>query len=461
MTRSRLRTGLALALALAALPGAAQEATLTPRELRGTAVEALRAGAPGRAYAYSEALIQRDPNDREAHLIRSRAARDIGEYDEAKRSAQAAWKLAETDGEKFAASMVMAQALSSNGQRTMSQLWLRRAVEHAPDEAMARRAIRDFKYVRARNPWATELSFAITPDSNINNGSSERSSFLNYQLSEVLYGQPVEYQLDGTALALSGIEYALGINTRYRFSETATRAHDVIFTADVRHYTLSSEAKAIAPNAEGNDFAFASYSLGYGHRGINFDRRGEYRMLVDLGQSWYGGDEYARFARLSLGQSYKLENGHRVNARIAGEHQIGVKTSDMDTVRADFSYTLPLPSGSVLWTNLTLATASSNVAADEFDEAGLRAQITFAKPLMGATAQLGLWARTRDYDVSPHSRDGREDNRVQADFNMIFTQVDYYGFNPTMRISASKTNSNISLFDAERFGINFGIQSAF
>ncbi|MEY8839451.1 hypothetical protein AB9K41_10525, partial [Cribrihabitans sp. XS_ASV171] len=255
MRRQRFRTGLALALALAALSGAAQEATLTPRELRGTAIEALRIGAPDRAYAYSEALLRRDPDDREAHLIRSRAARDTGRFGEAKVSARAAWKLASSDEEKYAASMVMAQALSSNGQRTMSQLWLRRAVEHAPDEALARRAIRDFKYVRARNPWATELSFAVTPDSNINNGSSERSSFLNYRLMEALYGQPVEYQLDGTLRALSGIEYALGLTTRYRFSETPTRAHDVIFTADVRHYTLSSEAKAIAPGAEGNDFA--------------------------------------------------------------------------------------------------------------------------------------------------------------------------------------------------------------
>jgi len=138
-----------------------------------------------------------------------------------------------------------------------------------------------------------------------------------------------------------------------------------------------------------------------------------------------------------------------------------VTRSDQDTVRADLSYTLPLSGGTVLWTNLTGAVATSDVAADEFDEIALRAQITFAKPVFGATAQLGLWARSRDYDVSPHDRNGRQEDKYEADFTLIFNKIDYYGFNPTMRISASRTESNIALYDARRFGVNFGIQSAF
>ncbi|NDW47438.1 surface lipoprotein assembly modifier [Ruegeria sp. PrR005] len=459
----RLRTLLtALPAALMLLAGSpATSEQLTADQLRATAHQALRVGAPERAYAFSRALLHRDPNDRQALLIHSSAARTLGRFDEAKSAAKSAWALSTTDDQKFASSMLMAQALSSAGQRTMAQWWLRRAVEHAPNDDMTRIAIRDFKYVRARNPWLTRLSFSITPDSNINNGSSQRSSFLNYRLSEAIYGQPVEYQLGGTALALSGVEYSLGLTTRYRFRETPTRAHDLIFTTDLRAYTLSSEAKTLAPTAKASDFAFASYTLGYGQRGMNFDRRGEYRFVVDLGQSWYGGDEYARFARLSLGQTYQLKQGRQINARIAGERQWGVTRSDQDTVRADLSYTLPLGGGTILWTNLTGAVATSSVAADEFTELGLRAQLVFAKPVFGATAQLGLWARNRDYDVSPHSRNGRQEDKIEADFTLIFNEIDYYGFNPTMRISASRTDSNIALYDAKRFGVNFGIQSAF
>lgn len=435
---------------------------LTPDNMRQAALLSLQSGQMFQAYSFSGALLQRDPKDEQALLIHSRSARNIGKFDEARDSAKQAWKLADTDEEKYSSSMLMAQALASDEKHTWSQLWLRRAVHHAPTQQLENRAIRDFRYVRARNPWLTRISFSITPDSNINNGSSSRSSFLNYELSEVLYGQPVEYELGGSAVALSGIEYAFGLTTRYRLSETGTRANDIIFSTDLRHYSLSSEAKEQAPDAKGSDFAFYSYSLGYGHRGLNFDNRGEYRISADLGQSWYSGSEYARFGRLSVGQTYTLENGHKVNARVAGEHQIGITRPDSNTYRTDLSYSLRLPSGSHLWTNATGALATSEARSEEFNEVGLRAQVTFAKPVLGATAQLGLWARTRSYDYSPHSADGtRTDNRIQADFTLIFNKVDYYGFNPTMRVSASKTDSNIALYQAQRFGVNFGIQSAF
>lgn len=448
----------AAAVAVAASEPAIQ---LSPDALRHAATTALYEGDAPRAYAYAQGLLQRDPQDRAALAVHSRAARDLGQYQEARQSARASWSIAKTSEQKYASSMLMAQALASAGYRTRAQIWLRRAVHHAPSDALSARAVRDFRYVRARNPWLTRISFSITPDSNINNGSSQRSSFLNYKLSELLFGQPVEFQLGGSARALSGVEFALGITTRYRFAETQTRAHDLIFTADLREYVLSSDAKAIAPNADPSDFAFSSLSVGYGQRGRNFAGRGEYRAAIDLGQSWYGGDEYAQFARLSLGQSYKLENRRQINGRIAFEHQKGITRSDANTVRADVSYSFHLPSGALLWSNVTGAVSNASIAPDSFDEIGLRSQITFAKQVFGATAHLGVWARKRNYDVSLHSRDGRQDDRLQADFTLVFKQVDYYGFNPTMRISASKTNSNISLYDAKRFGVNFGIQSAF
>lgn len=462
-TALRLTRALALCAALGA-PAAglrAEPVTLAPDQLRLAALLALRNGDAPRALRFSDALLARDPKDRTALMLHSRAARNLGRFALAKSTARTAWALSEDDAQKYASSLLMAQALSSEGHRTRAQWWLRRAVEHAPNEAAKRNAIGDFRYVRARNPWATQLSFSVSPNSNINNGSSARSSFLNYKLSELLFGQPVEYELGGTARALSGVEYALGAATRYRFAETETRAHDVIFTTDLRTYTLSNKSKSIAPTAKGSDFTFATYSLGYGQRGLNFDRRGEYRVVVDAGQSFYGGDEYARFARISAGQSYRLASGNKVNLRLAGERQFGIATADSDTLRADFSYTTRVWDRATLWTNATLATAQSPAPADEFREIGLRAELTLDKPVAGATLQMGLWARNRDYDVSPHSPDGRQEDRVQADLTLIFDKIDYYGFNPTMQLSASRTDSNISLYDANRVGLNFGIRSAF
>ena len=457
----RLALAFWLGFSFAGTAPADESVQLAPDQLRAVAAIELQNGAPERAVTYSYALIQRDDKDRIAHLIHARALRDLGDYDGALKSARTAWSLSQTDAQMYSSAMVMAQIQSSAGRRTYAQLWLRRAVQAAPNDVLEKRAIRDFRYVRAQNPWSTRLSFAITPDSNINNGSSSRSSFLNYRLTEVLFGEPVEYALTGPARALSGIEYSLGFDTRYRFKQTAKRANDLFFSLNVRHYSLSQDAKTTAPGASGSDFAYASYHIGYGHRGYNFTNRGEFALRADLGQSWYSGNEYTRFMRASAIQSYALSRRTRVNARLSGERQIGVTTSDLDTVRADFWFARVLPSRAQLRVFATGAVATSPTRTEEFSELGLRASLALADQWLGAYVQFGLGYRTRDYNFSTHSFAGRHDDRVNAEMTLIFEQVDYYGFNPTMTIYAEKTDSNIGLYEARRLGVNFGIQSAF
>ncbi|MFW8634073.1 surface lipoprotein assembly modifier [Cribrihabitans pelagius] len=459
----RLAALAALVPALPVLPGNAPAASaeLTPAQFRETAAAALRQGNPQDAYKFSAALLQRDPKDRTALLIQSRAARSLGSFRNARRAAKQAWRLAENDAQKFAASLLMAQALSSDGKKTLAQFWLRRAVHHAPNETLQRRAIRDFRYVRASSPWLHRISLSVTPESNINNGSSERTSYLHYRLTEALLGRPAEFQLGGTQMALSGIEYAVSFSTRYRFRETATRAHDLTLSADLRTYTLSGDARAQAPGAKGSDFAFGSYTAGYAHKGLNLDRRGEYRVAVHGGQTWFGGEEYTRFLRLSAGQSYKLEGGRRISARVSGDRQFGVMTSDQDTLRGDVSYSFRLGSQAAILAGLSLAKSDSPSPEDEFSEAGLRAQLTIGKPILGAIARIGVAAYNRDYAVSAHSPDGRHDEKYSADLSLTFKELGYYGFNPTLRVSGAKTDSNIGLYQSHRFGVNIGIQSAF
>ena len=63
----------------------------------------------------------------------------------------------------LAAALAVAQALSSEGARTRAQLWLRRAMQVAPTKRQKALAVRDFRYVRLRNPWSTRLSFSVAP----------------------------------------------------------------------------------------------------------------------------------------------------------------------------------------------------------------------------------------------------------------------------------------------------------
>lgn len=423
--------------------------------------ESLRAGVPDQALALADALLARDAEDIGALLLRARALRSMNRFAEAKEAARAAWSLAETDEDRFAASMVMAQVLSTAGQKTYAQLWLRRAVELAPHDQLERIAIRDFKYVRASNPWSTRLSFAITPDSNINNGSAYRSSFLNYQLTESLFGQPVEYQLSGASLALSGVEFSFGADTRYRFWQTATRAQDLFLSVDFRHYELTQDAKTTAPGLSGSEFDFGSVFLGYGYRGYTAGKRGEFALRADVGQAWYGYDEFARFLRASALHSHTVSRRTRINARVAGERQFGIRTADIDTLKAELWTAHFYPGGRQLRLILSGALADSPIASEEFVEMGFGTSLALGKVFDGADLQLGLGFRARDYDVSPHSADGRQDRRISATVTMIFTELDYFGFNPTMTLYAQHTDSNIALYENRRIGINFGIQSAF
>ena len=469
-------------LTVAAAPGSDAPApqpeldrtTLTPDALRDAAAEALRLGHAQRAYAFSNALVARDQSDRTALLIHARAARDLGQYKEAKGAARLAWKHSETDEQKYASSMVMAQALSSAGQRSWAQLWLRRAVQHAPTDELESRAIRDFRYVRKRNPWQTYLSFSVAPNSNINNGSRE-SNIGNTAI-----------QFSNGSRPLSGLEYTFGLNTRYRFRESETRLHEFTFSGKIYHYTLSSSSERQqeqdAQDAlqqpipqqlriyEGKDFAYGYYEFGYSQRGKNFDHRGEYSLSTQIGQTWYDAQPYTQYLQLNGGQRYKLNNGHNLGVNLTLRHNDGLRTADTSEIRTSFSYGLATESGGYLRASLGLREVMSThkiyVPSDEFTEVSLSTNYWFGKPILGASANIGLSFRQRTYDDISNTQSSvqanyRKDDSLALDLTLKFKEVDYYGFNPTMTVSAASTNSNISRYKVDRFGINFGIQSAF
>ncbi|QFT57209.1 hypothetical protein FIU94_00110 [Sulfitobacter sp. THAF37] len=464
MTLRRLRRILYLAAVcgLTALsPGAHAEATLNVSQMRSAALQSLRVGRPAQADDLAGALLQRDPDDLNALLIRARARRDLGKLGSARSAAARAWQLAESDGDRYASALITAQILSTDGKRTRAQLWLRRAAQHAPNEALRARAKRDFRYVRQRNPWHTTLTFTLAPNSNINNGSARDSSVLNYALSEVLFGEPVEFELTGSARALSGLEFGAGLRSRYRFSQTDTTANDLNLSLSYRSFVLSDSSKTAAPGVNGSDFAFGSVGIGYGYRQINMDRRGEFELDAELGQTWYGGARYAAFGRVRVGQTWKRSPDQRLNLSLIAERQNGQRTADVDTLTLAGSLNQRLASGDTAYFRVGVETALSDTADNAYDEMELRGGYLLGRPVMGAQVQMGLGLSWRDYDVSRHSPAGRQDFKISADLTATFQQIDFYGFNPTATLSASKTDSNIGLFDVNRVGLNLGIRSAF
>ena len=431
-----------------------QGSVLSPDDMRRAAVQAVRARQPAVALRISDALLQRDPDDVAALIIRSRALRDLGRADEAYELARRAWDLADEDSLKYNAALVAAQALSTEGRRTRAQLWLRRATQHAPSERHRQAAVRDFRLVRSINPLQLQLGFHVAPNSNVNNGSIHDSS--------PLFGWPVEFDLFGTARALSGVEYGAQVAGRYRLVDTPTRRDDLNFQLAHTGYTLSSEAREIAPDAEGSDFATTTAMLGYSHSAPLAALRGPYRVDASLGQTWYGGDPLLRFYRLGVQQTVPLTPATAGTVSLSHEWQQGFGGRD-DARHATLGASVDhrLESGHRLTVGLGYTDARADAAGLAFHQTRLHARLTLARPVMNMALDFGLSAAAKEYPVSVHSADGRQERTVTADVTATFLGIEYYGFSPSLTASYSRTDANVKLYDRENFGIQLGIRSAF
>ncbi|MFC6638734.1 hypothetical protein [Sulfitobacter sediminilitoris] len=200
---------------------------------------------------------------------------------------------------------------------------MRRAAQNAPNDLLRERAKRDFRYVKRRNPWKTDLTFTFAPNSNINNGSARDTSRLNYAISELLFGEPIEYELNDEAQAIAGIEIGGSVRTRYRFAQTPTTAHDAKLSLSYRTFSITDDLDD--DGIKGSDFAFGSLAFGYGYRRLNLDRKGEFALDVEgaklgtagramplicaLRHSRHGGQ--ARRGNSALAESLSVSGGRR------------------------------------------------------------------------------------------------------------------------------------------------------
>lgn len=470
MFRSRIFASLSLAASVLALvdgggptagfglgPARAEGRVVSPGEMRNLAVKGIEAGYPDTAMDLTEALLKRDSRDVQAWLIRSRAARNLGQFDHARQAAQLAWTYADDDPiVRHSAAMAMAQALSSSGQRTRAQLWLRRAAQVAPNVATKNQAVRDFHYVRSRNRWSTHLDFNIAPKSNINNGSAKDS------MTHYVLGQPIDLPLPGAAQALSGVELTAGFRTRYRLRETLRHATDLSFSGRYTTYNLSDAALLLSPGATGSDFSLATTTIGLRHKWLTESGRVEYALSGSFGLSWYGGAAYGTYYQTGLGASIRLTERARLSLRLGGDVTRGAGAPHSEAIKLSARWTQAFDKGGTFGLSMAISDSQSAVDVAKFTDISGGVDFTPDIKILGASPRLGIGLRKRDYPVSAFAPGlGRQDFETKAWLDLTFTNVEYYGFNPTVRLSASTTESSVDLFDIDRRGISVGISSSY
>lgn len=116
-----------------------------------------------------------------------------------------------------------------------------------------------------------------------------------------------------------------------------------------------------------------------------------------------------------------------------------------------------------MWTGgITLAASQSDTDAAHFREIRLDLATEPTWEIFGATPEMGLSLRSRDYArFAMFSPDGRRDTEAAAFLTLNFARAEYYGFMPTLTLEASRTHSSIGLFDMDRLGVQLGVRSAF
>ena len=481
-----IRTAALALILLATPPGVAfaQEAELSAEDVRVLAYDLANAGDLGRAAELGEALLERDPDDVAALLLLALISSDTGQTRASIGYAQRAFAAAEREEDRFLGARLAANGHAELEQDTRAQFWLRLAREYAPTEAAAVEVAEDYRFLRQRNPWSTQLRFGVTPTNNINNGSSS-DTFL-------LFGQ-LETGLNNEARALSGLSISAGATTRYRLHEEARSITHADVTFDGTTFVLSPESKdrleedrqariedrldactaaGVDPSEcnldeppvpGGSDFSYATLSFGITHLRILSEGWRPTTFGLRYGQTWYGGDPYSTFLIGTLAQDWQVSETSEVSATLSLERRAfeedrpGSKAAGL-TGR----WTTALPSGDVLSLSAGARRSLSDVGSQQYRTLSLGADYQLSEPVAGVGLGFAVGLeRDYDYDFDILYGASRVDTTLTGRIEGEFYEYEYFGFRPVASLEARITESNVDRFDQETLGVGLNLRSSF
>ena len=448
----RLLAALAVALALTA-PAQAGSVELSPVRARATAIGALQAGKPAIAAALADALIERDPTDRDAQVIKAQAAARLGDWKAARKAAAAVWRLTDDPKQRRLAALYAARAAEAAKQYRLARFWLRRVSDLTSDPKEEAAIARRFRQLKARDPLSYSFTFSVAPSSNVNGGTTADSfNWLG-----------LEFTPTGASKALSGYRASLGGSLHYRLR--GDRNSETVAGLDLRtdSYRLSDSARQQAPEARGSDYDFALAQVGLTHRFRRPDAPAIWSLGLQAGRTWYGHDPLSDFLAfdgnvdrplskdlvagvgLNLQQQWRQDNARNDSLSYGGSVSLGRRLTNGDQV------------------HLSLGLRQSDSASSTQDYRSATASLAWnrAKPLgpVGLDATLAL--EKRDYPSFALTTDGRHDLRANLSVDVVFERIEYMAFSPVMTLSAARTWSDFSFFDSSSYGVSFGLRSRF
>ncbi|MDT8327332.1 MAG: hypothetical protein RQ750_08120 [Roseovarius sp.] len=451
---ARLALGACLAL-FTGLAASAEPVQIGLAEADALAGQALVQNQPKLAYDLGKGLLEADPKNPRAHYYQALALAQVKAYGPAEKKAARAYWHAENDGQRFQAANLAAQVSFADQRLTGSQFWLRRAVDHAPNDVARAETVSAFQRVRARNPLRFDVRFSVTPSDNVNNGAN---SPLN-----VIDGVPVVGILSPSAQALSGVITSAQFSGSYRVAASEGRETRIKSRVNARRVDISDPVEGLS----GSDLSSTIAEVGVTQYLRGASDAVTWKFDLDGGRVWYAGDPLYDFARLSAQRHHKLGKRVFLSFGASAEEQQDEANRGADvTVLGGFgAIGLALSGGGRLGLRLQYRdTDSSGVNRASQQWTGI-ASYQMGKAIGPALFEFSLGASRLDYNQYRvgfiNVPGGRKDESVFGGLTATFNDLGYMGFVPTVSITSEKSSSNISRFDVAETSVTLGIRSEF
>lgn len=436
--------------ALAAPPAAAQTVVDVPTARR-LVIVLLHEGQPAAAREVALGLLSGQPDDVSLLIALSRAERDLGNYAAAEETGKRAFRLAATDGLRFQAALVTAQALSSGGARLAAQRWLRIAVQNAPTETARAAAVHDFRYVATRNPLSIDLHGGAVPTSNANGGPTSQ---------QVTFGGLTF--ISPTSQPIPGLELTFGGTLRYRLDASVLRYGEVFAGYDGSRTRLGPEAATINPNLQNDDLSQDHLRVGWSDS-YPADENLKLHYGIEFSRTLSGGVPLQNAAKATLGYNWQLTENDGVLATF--EYEAATRLDN--DLRSFQQCSLILGwdhrtgRGDRLQAQLALADVDSASRAVAHRSAAMTLRYDLATPLAGVQWGIEATAQAATYDTPLYSPEVRADQGGALALTGALVDVEYFGFIPQFELRGSRNMSNVASFDTRALSLGISFRSAF
>lgn len=470
---ARMRRALGAALLMMGLAGplAAQEPlTLNRDQAVLLARQAYMAGDYLLANQIARRILTVLPEDPAALLLFAATGPELGEARLARQSGAAAWALAGAGGApdqfRYEIARHTAHAALVEGRPMISEYWLRRAVDVAPDAAARGRSTQDLRDLRARRKFSAQASLSLEPSTNLNAGSSGGLLLID----DSYYIGPISV----TGQALSGLRLRYGGMLSWRLAPTAAGQTELSLSARGALHSLSpASRRAIAADrmlsgsgfdsSDLNEFALEaglrrSFALPWGPEGMAG------QAGLSLGHDWAGGQALGPYVSAALVLPVLAGPEGRLDlvARLRAQAPSTGSTTFARSLQIEASHKLG-PGQLRLGFGLAGQSRAGDINAT-YDQ--ITARIGYAIDRIGPfrieALAIGSLRDQDDFRLGPLAvTDGRHDQRLDLSLTLGLPDKTFLGLEPQATLTGVRVRSNISRYTVDEVALGFGLAARF